>query len=335
MNDSAISTVATAAITNASGAAGPAAPTTSVMLKAAVTVGATTARESPRASSRVRRLISTAIDPWCRPRPDPVTVSHLDHSSPHHERRHVRIGNQAAADIGQRLINDRDPLLGLGLGQRQGRRELEHVAAQADIEQHGTELPGPIDDLGGRRDRDWLARGPIADKLDADRQSTAAHLTDHRLTRGERAQRAGEPLTQSGGALDETLGGDRTQHGAAGRGRDRIAGRGQQRERGCVVHDRARPDERRQRQATAEPLAEDHQIRLQSLVLEAVHPAAAREPGLDLIDDELDAVAAAALLYGGEETLWRHDDAGVGDQRLDEDTGPLLRRTGGRELVIQ
>src|ERR1700689_1132330 len=102
MNDSAISTGATAAITNASGAAGPAAPTTSVMLKAAVTVGATTASESPRASSSVRRLISTAIDPRCRPRPIRWRYLSKDDSSPHHEWGHVRIGNQAAADIGQR-----------------------------------------------------------------------------------------------------------------------------------------------------------------------------------------------------------------------------------------
>ena len=54
--------------------------------------------------------------------------------------------------------------------------------------------------------------------------------------------------------------------------------------------------QRRQRQAAAESLAEHHQIRLQCLVFEAVQPAAARQPGLDLIDDELDAVPAAALL---------------------------------------
>ena len=39
-------------------------------------------------------------------------------------------------------------------------------------------------------DRHRLARGPIADQLDADCHSAAAHLADHRLMRGISARSA-------------------------------------------------------------------------------------------------------------------------------------------------
>src|ERR1700687_588489 len=55
MKESATSAVATAPIANANGAAGPADCTTSVILKAAVTVGATMDRDRPKASGRLRR----------------------------------------------------------------------------------------------------------------------------------------------------------------------------------------------------------------------------------------------------------------------------------------
>src|ERR1700691_649262 len=62
MNDSATSVMATVPIANVSGAAGPAACTTRVILKAAVTVGETTARDRLMASGRFRRRISLAMD---------------------------------------------------------------------------------------------------------------------------------------------------------------------------------------------------------------------------------------------------------------------------------
>src|SRR5579871_6947683 len=61
MNESATSAIASMPMANASGAAGPALCTTSVMLKAAVTVGAMTAKDSASASGRCRRLTSVVM----------------------------------------------------------------------------------------------------------------------------------------------------------------------------------------------------------------------------------------------------------------------------------
>jgi hypothetical protein len=59
-----------------------------------------------------------------------------------------------------------------------------------------------------------------------------------------------------------------------------------------MVHDLLRPDHRRQRQTSPQPLAEDNEVRLQSLMLETVQFAASCEAHFDFVDDDPDAVAA-------------------------------------------
>ena len=80
---------------------------------------------------------------------------------------------------------------------------------------------------------------------------------------------------------------------------------------------------------------EDDEVRLEALVLEAVHLAGAPETHLDLIDDDQDAMAPAALLDGREEPRRRHDDAAVGHDRLDENGRDLLRRRSRGEMVVE
>src|SRR5271165_3597749 len=142
MNESATNTMAIAPIANVRGAACPVACTTSVMLNAAVTVGEMTDSDSPTASGRLRRDASLANDALLRCGP-----------SPHHIREYVRIRDQAPLDIVHGLIDDRESFLGLRLAQDQRRGEFQHVRAQADIEEHGPELVGPVDHLGARGDR--------------------------------------------------------------------------------------------------------------------------------------------------------------------------------------
>src|SRR5580704_12120164 len=61
MKESATSTMAMVPIANVSGAAGPAACTTKVILKAAVIVGEMTARDNPTHSGRLKRDINLAM----------------------------------------------------------------------------------------------------------------------------------------------------------------------------------------------------------------------------------------------------------------------------------
>jgi hypothetical protein len=62
MKDKATNDMATMPITKASGAAGPAACTIKVMLKAAVTVGETTDSDRPTASGSRKRDIKLVMD---------------------------------------------------------------------------------------------------------------------------------------------------------------------------------------------------------------------------------------------------------------------------------
>ena len=78
MKDSATSTIATVPMAKASGAAGPVACTTKVMLKAAVTVGEMTESDRPTASGRLRRetkLVMFRSDRRRSPRSNYVTTS--------------------------------------------------------------------------------------------------------------------------------------------------------------------------------------------------------------------------------------------------------------------
>src|ERR1700677_3715507 len=137
MNESATSAIATMPIANANGAAGPVACTIKVMLKAAVTVGDTTERERPRASgSRKRETKLVMFFPRSAPLPLGRTMS------PHLKRRHVRVRHETVFDIGQGLIHDRDSFIRLSLAQRQGRSELQDVAAKPDVKEESSQLVG-------------------------------------------------------------------------------------------------------------------------------------------------------------------------------------------------
>src|SRR5882757_3372100 len=81
MNDSATNTIATVPMAKASGAAAPAACTTNVMLKAAVTVGQMTETDKPMASGRLKRLTK-------------FTMRVCVLASPHHIGCNVGIRNQ-------------------------------------------------------------------------------------------------------------------------------------------------------------------------------------------------------------------------------------------------
>ncbi len=83
----------------------------------------------------------------------------------------------------------------------------------------------------------------------------------------------------------------------------------------------AGPDRRRQRQATAEHLAERDDVGCDAVVFEGVQGARPAEAHLDLVADHRHAVPAAQLVQAGEEAVGRHDQAAVGQDRLDDQAG--------------
>src|ERR1700733_12928364 len=131
MKDSATSVIATVPMAKVSGAAGPAACTTRVILKAAVTVGEMTASERPMHSGRFNRDIRLAMNlrasTYLRGLPRSI--------SPHHKGSYLRVRHHAASYIRQSLVDDGDALLGLGNIQGQWRGEcqtLPHAPTQQE-----------------------------------------------------------------------------------------------------------------------------------------------------------------------------------------------------------
>jgi hypothetical protein len=85
-----------------------------------------------------------------------------------------------------------------------------------------------------------------------------------------------------------------------------------------MIHDGLWTNHGRQRQTAAQPLAKDHQIWLEALVLETTHHAAAAESDLHFVNDDENAMTAAPLLQRLKEPHRWHDDAAIRHQRFDE-----------------
>ena len=133
----------------------------------------------------------------------------------------------------------------------------------------------------------------------------AADLLDHLIALLELGQARLEQVAHARGVLDQPVALDDAQRRQPGRHRQAVAPVGR------LVHvaaleradrpleDLARGDHRGDRHvAAAERLADEHEVRLETPVLESEPASGPPEAGLDLVDDEHRAVAAAELLGG-------------------------------------
>jgi hypothetical protein len=96
-------------------------------------------------------------------------------------------------------------------------------------------------------------------------------------------------------------------------------------------HDVLRAENRRQREAAADALADGHQVRGHSLVLARPHPAAPPEAALDLIEYQHGAGLVGEPAQARQEAWRRYYHPAVALDRLDHDAG---RGADARRRVV-
>src|SRR5262249_49839496 len=102
-----------------------------------------------------------------------------------------------------------------------------------------------------------------------------------------------------------------------------------------TAHQLARRGDRRQREPARQALGGDEDVRAYAGVLVPPEPAGAAEPGLDLVEDEQDAVPVRALAQPGEETGRGGYVAALAEDRLDHERGGLPCRADGRQHIVE
>ena len=75
-------------------------------------------------------------------------------------------------------------------------------------------------------------------------------------------------------------------------------------------------DQRAERNAAAEPFGEHHDVRRDARVLESEELAGAADPGLDLVEDQQDAVLGRQSAQAAQELVRRDEHAGLALDRL-------------------
>jgi hypothetical protein len=157
-----------------------------------------------------------------------------------------------------------------------------------------------------------------------------------RVGLGECAQPAEQPRPELCAALDELLFLDHLEHGVGRRAGDRVADVG-----AAVVSrlhrlgDRLAAEERRDREAAAEALAEGQDVGHHGLVLEREHLARASDPGLDLVENQQRAVRVTQLAQPAQVAVGRNVHAAFSLDGLDDEGGGVRvdRALCGREIA--
>ena len=137
-------------------------------------------------------------------------------------------------------------------------------------------------------------------------------------------------------AVDEALLLDHVEDGERSRLRYRVADvRAADRRVAGRVHDLRAAEHAGERQAAGDRLRDDHQVRLDAVVLDREHPAGAAEAGLNLVDDQHDAVLVADAANARHELRRADDEAAFALHRLDDDRRHLLGGHLGHECALE
>ena len=177
-------------------------------------------------------------------------------------------------------------------GEVQRRREFENVGGHADVVENDAKFETAVDRLRCLSRRGGLAHA-VGDEFNPDRQSAAPHVADQ----GRRWARSWslqlKIRADVRGVAHEILDFNRLEHSETGRGGDRIAVQRLHGEARRVVHDFSGTDDRRKGETAAETLAEGHDVRNESFMLETMKPPRAPESHLDLVAYDENAVTCA------------------------------------------
>ncbi len=171
-----------------------------------------------------------------------------------------------------------------------GTSKTNHVGIEAARQQHQAVGRRALDQRLGEI-RIGRMRVAIAHQLHRDHRAQATHFTDAGELALELAQALHEDVADLIGTRRQLLLLHHFDHGERSGTADR---------RTCIratetagdrrIHDLLLADDGRQRESAREALRHGHQIRLDAVVLDSKHLAGASKAGLDLVDDEHDAV---------------------------------------------
>lgn len=177
-------------------------------------------------------------------------------------------------------------------------------------------------------------RCSVGSELEAHHEAEAAHVADgvDRVL-----PCTGEQFTSTcGGVVDEPLLFDHVESGHGRRAGDRISSvRAALRSRTGALHEFLGGGDTRQRETAREALGDGDDVGSHVEVLMPEELSGPPESGLDLVEDEQDAVFVGPLPQSLEKPGVAGDVTALAQDRFDDEGRDLVRRHEGREQVVQ
>ncbi len=188
-------------------------------------------------------------------------------------------------------------------------------------------------DLGGRQRLLGLL---VRHELDGAHGAQAARVADDGHGLGPAVEALLDDLADLLRLAEDVLLFEYVEDGQCGGAGHRIAAVGPSdgAQRGGIDDLRA-SDDGGERHAGRQRLADRDEVGDDALVLHGPELAGAPEAGLDLVDDEYDAVLIAEPAQAAEEALGGHDEAALAQDGLDDDGGHVLRRHVGQQHLVE
>ena len=181
-----------------------------------------------------------------------------------------------------------------------------------------------------------LLRHGIPDELDGEHRAEAADVTHLREALLPAEHALPNRVADDGCARDQALLVDHVEDGQRSRLGYRVA---DVRAPDCRVagrvHDLRAAEHARERQSAGDRLRNDHEVRLDAVVLDGEHPARAAEARLHLVDDQQDAVLVAEAADARHELGRSNDEAAFALHRLDDDRRHMLGSDLGHECALE
>ena len=188
-----------------------------------------------------------------------------------------------------------------------------------------------------------LARSPsgfrvsrVGDELQREHRPEAAHLADGRDLLGDRVELGPNPLADPVGPRAKLRRRHLVEHGERRGAGERVAPeRPSQPARVHGVHDLGPAGDAGERQAAAQRLPGDDEVRLHAVVLDRPDRPRAADARLHLVVDVEDAVRREQLLQPAREVLRHGDEAALPLHRLEHRAGDRLRIDVGAEQILE
>ena len=210
------------------------------------------------------------------------------------------------------------------VGDVQRHQRADDVVVRAGAQQDQALLSGSRKD-GRRLFVRRLFRAAITHELEPAHRAHDANVADEVVLLGPALHALFDHRANAHGALWQLLVAHHIHHRQARRARDRVAAiRAAQAAGVGGVHHAGSTDHAGKWEPGRQAFGHRDEVGLDARVLDAEELAGAAEPGLDLIDDQEDAVALRHLAEAAQEVRWGGHEAALAEHRLDDHRGDAL-----------